>query len=120
MERLTRREEDVMHIIWKCKRVFVKDVIAEMSSPKPPYSTISSIVRILDQKGFVGHETFGKTYRYFPLVSKREYRKNLFVNMVNKYFEGSMENLLSFIIREEKLTTKDLKELKKIIDQSHE
>lgn len=118
MEELTKKEEEVMHLVWELKQAFVKEIIAEMPNSKPPYNTVSSIVRILDQKGFVGHEAFGKTHRYFPVISKFEYRKNLFGDLVHNYFEDSIENVLSFMISEKKLSPKELKELKEIVEKT--
>jgi predicted transcriptional regulator len=117
MEELTKTEERIMQIIWGFKKVFVKDIIEQLDeNPKPPYTTISSVVRILENKGFVGHTAYGKTHEYFPLISKNEYRKSHFKNMVKNYFDGEMENVLSFILKEKKLTQEELNNLKRWID----
>lgn len=114
MNELTKVEEQVMNIIWKLGRGFVKDFIAEMPEPKPPYNTISSVVRILERKGFVDHKAYGKTHEYFPIISKDAYRKFASGNLLKKYFSGSVSNFLSFFAEEEEL---DLKELSEIITQ---
>lgn len=118
MEQLTKTEEKVMQVLWEIKKGFVKDIIAGLDEePKPPYTTASSIVRILEGKGFVGHKAYGKTHEYFPLISKSEYRKQVFRQWVKNYFDGSMSNVLSFLLKEQKLSEKEMEELKKFIDQ---
>lgn len=118
MEDLTQTEERIMQVLWNLKKAFVKDIIAQLDEdPKPPYTTISSVVRILENKGFVGYKAYGKTHEYFPLISKNEYRKNRFRGMVKNYFDGKTSDVLSFMIKEQKLSKKELNELKKIIDK---
>jgi len=119
MEELTKAEERIMQIFWKLKSAFVKDVIAELEEePKPPYNTISSIVRILEKKGYLGYKAYGKTYEYFPIISKAEYRKTFFKKMISGYFDNSVENLLSFMVKEQKLGDDELKKIKEIIDKN--
>lgn len=118
MEILTRKEEGVMQIFWKIKKGFVKDVIEEIEKngeDKPPYNTISSIVRILENKKFVGYKAYGKTYEYFPLISKQDYRKLKFKNMRMNYFDNSYERIVSFIAEEENLSAQEIKDIIKII-----
>src|ERR1700710_587257 len=105
MEELTKTEERVMHILWQLKKCFVKDIIEAMpDEPKPPYNTISSVVRLLEKKGYVGYKAYGKTYEYFPLIEKADYRKHSFGKFFKEYFDGSAESLLSFMVKEEKLS----------------
>lgn len=119
MEELTKAEERIMQIFWKLKSAFVKDIIAELEEdPKPPYNTISSIVRILEKKGYLGYKAYGKTYEYFPIISKGEYRKTFFKKMISGYFDNSVENLLSFMVKEQKLSDDELKKIKEIIDKN--
>ena len=119
MERLTRAEEPVMHIIWSKQKVFVKDIIELLPEPKPPYNTISSLVRILETKGLVGHEAYGKTHMYYPKVSKNEYRRSIFSGMMSDYFDGSYESLMSFIVSSKDLSAEEAKKLKDIINKKH-
>jgi BlaI family transcriptional regulator, penicillinase repressor len=119
MEKLTNKEEEVMQILWDIEKGFVKDVIEKMKKPKAPYTTISSIIRILENKGFVGHKAFGNTHEYFPLISKPDYRRHTFKNLVNKYFDNSVKNVVSFLIKEEKLSDKQIEELYSLIKESH-
>ena len=111
LKELTRAEDQVMQILWKKEKAFVKDILDEMPEPKPAYNTISTIVRILETKGFVSHKAYGKTHEYFPLVSKDRYTKFYLNNMVKGYFNGSFENLVSFFARENKVSTRDLEKL---------
>src|SRR6478609_6981717 len=98
MEELTKTEERVMQILWKLKKAFVKDIIDALpDDPKPPYNTISSVVRLLEKKGYIAYKAYGKTYEYFPAVNKAEYRKQSFKKMLTGYFDNSAESLLSFM-----------------------
>ncbi len=117
METLTKAEEKVMHILWSLKKGFVKDIIAGMKAPKPNYNTVSTIIRILEKKGFVGHKAYGKTYEYSSLISKSGYKKFVFKRMLKDYFENSYENVFSFLIKEEKLSKEEIEEIKKMIDK---
>ena len=110
---LTKAEEQVMQILWRLKRAVVKDIIAELPDPKPPYNTISSVVRILVQKGFVSFKAYGKTHEYFPLVSKETYGKTAFKSFISKYYNGSIKNLISAFSDEPDL---DIQELSDLID----
>ena len=119
MEELTKSEERIMQIIWKLGKVFVKDIIEEMEDdPKPPYNTISSIVRLLEKKGYLGYKAYGKTYEYFPAISKAEYRKESFKKMLTGYFDDSPGSLLSFMVKEQNLSADDLKKIKDLIDKN--
>jgi predicted transcriptional regulator len=119
MEELTKAEERIMQVLWKLQKAFVKDIIDELEEePKPPYNTISSIVRLLEKKGYVNYKAYGKTYEYFPAISKDEYTKTTFSKLFSGYFDNSPSSLLSFMVKEEKLSEKDIEEIKKIINQN--
>lgn len=111
MNQLTHKEEEVMQILWELKNAFVKDIIAVMDDPKPPYNTISSIVRKLEGMGVIGHESYGKTHRYFPILKKEKYRKFSMQKMLGRYFGGSPAQLLSYFVKEEELSEEEIKEL---------
>jgi len=117
MKGLTKAEEEIMQIIWRLDRCIVSDVIKELGEPKPPHSTISSIVRILEKKGFVDHKAYGRTYEYFPIVSKTDYSKQSLKKLVTNYFDGSMNELVSFLVKEEDF---DVKELTDLLDNLEE
>jgi len=119
MEELTKTEERVMQIIWKLKTCFVKDIIDAMpDEPKPPYNTISSVVRLLETKGFAGYKAYGKTHEYFPLISKAEYRKASFKKILSGYFDNSAESLFSFMLKEDQLSKDEIDKIKQIIDKN--
>lgn len=108
MKTLTKAEEEIMQVLWDQGPCFVKDLIPHLPGKKTAYTTASTMIRILEQKGFVDHEAFGKAHRYFPLVTKNAYRKNLFTDFFHKYFDGSYEQLASFFAKEEKLDEAEL------------
>ena len=119
MEELTKTEERVMQIIWKLKTCFVKDIIEAMpDEPKPPYNTISSVVRLLETKGFVGYKAYGKTHEYFPAISKAEYRRESFKKILSGYFDNSAESLFSFMLKEEQLSEEDVNKIRQIINKN--
>lgn len=108
MKELTKAEDQVMQILWQIEKGFVKDIIEQMPNPKPAYNTVSTIVRILEGKGFVDHTSFGKTHEYFPIISKDKYSKFYLNNMLKGYFNGSFQNLVSFFAKDNKLDVTDL------------
>ena len=114
LKELTKAEDQVMQILWTLKSGFVKDIVEQMPEPKPAYNTISTIVRILETKGFVDHKAYGKTHEYFPLISKEKYTKFYLNNMLKGYFNGSFKNLVSFFAKENKL---DSKAIEKLLDE---
>jgi BlaI family penicillinase repressor len=111
MKELTRAEEQIMQVLWDLGRGFVRDVIDRLPEPKPAYNTVSTIVRILERKGFVGHEAFGKTHRYFPLTSKEDYTKEYLRSFVRNYFDDSYQDLVSFFARDEDMDLADLEDI---------
>lgn len=113
MKELTKAEEQVMQILWKLKKGFVKDVIEHIPEPKPAYNTVSTIIRILEKKGFVGYTAYGKTHEYYPLVDKDDYSKFYLRNFVGNYFDGSFRNLVSFFAKENNMDIQEVEELMK-------
>ena len=116
METLTKYEEALMRIFWNLKRALVRDVLNELPDPKPPYTTLASNIKLLEKKGFLNHKTYGNILEYFPTISQSDYRKTSFNELVEDYFEGSVENVLSFMVKEKGLSEKDMEELQKLID----
>jgi predicted transcriptional regulator len=114
MLELTRAEEQVMQILWDLDGGFVKDIVERFEEPKPAYTTVSTIIRILEKKQIVGHQAFGRTYRYIPLIRREDYAAQSADNLINNYFSGSVEELLSFFVKEKNLSAK---ELEKILQQ---
>lgn len=113
MKELTKAEEEIMQVLWKLESAFVKDILTRLPKPKPAYNTVSTIVRILQQKGFVGYETHGQSHKYHPLITKDAYTKLFMKGFVKKYFSGSYQQMVSFFAREDNLTVGELEELVK-------
>jgi predicted transcriptional regulator len=111
MIKLTKKEEEIMKILWEIEEGFVKDIIEQYPDPKPHYNTISSLVRLLDEKGVVGHRAFGNTHQYFPIVKKQDYRKTFIKDVVREYFDNSYRQTVSHFIEEENLSNAELDEL---------
>lgn len=118
MEKLTNKEEEILRVLWQLKKAFVKEVVAELPKPKPHYNTVSTIIRNMEDKGFVKHEAFGKTHRYYPAVSKEEYRTKFMQKTIQHYFENSYKNVVSFFAKEEKISVAELKEIIEIIEKN--
>jgi len=116
MNKLTRKEEELMKILWKLKEAFVKDFMEYYQDPKPHYNTVSSLVRLLEEKGFVGHKAYGNTHQYFPLISKQDYRKTFIKDVVKDYFDNSYKQTVSLFIEEQNLSKEDLDELLDMIN----
>ena len=104
MKELTSRELHILEILWDLKKGFVNDVIDRLNDPKPPYTTVSSIVRILETKGYVSHKAYGKTYEYQPVISRLAYKKFALKNLITGFFDGSLENVVSFMAEEKELS----------------
>lgn len=113
MKELTRAEEEIMHILWRLEKAFVNDILAVIPDPKPAYNTVSTIIRILEKKGFVDHNAYGKSHEYFPLVSKKDYTKTYFGHFMQNYFGNSYREMVSFFTRDNNLDLNELEELKK-------
>lgn len=116
MKELTKAEEQLMQILWTLEKGFVKDIIAQLSEPKPAYNTVSTIIRILETKGFVGHIAFGKSHQYFSIISKDDYKSYATEKLLKGYFKNSVESMFSFFVKKEKLDLKDADEIIKLIE----
>lgn len=117
IQKLTKAEEDVMQYYWEFGPSTVSAIIERMEEPKPPHSTVSSITRILETKGFVDHNTYGRTYEYFPIIEKKVYSKFSIGKLVREYFGGSVSDLVSFLVKEDDISLKDLEEIKDQLKQ---
>ena len=116
IKELTKAEEQVMQILWRLNEAIVKDIIDQMKEPKPAYNTVSTVVRVLEGKGFIDHKAYGNSHVYFPLIKETEYKKFTFDKMMKNYFDNSYQSLVSFIANEKKLGLKELDELTTLID----
>ncbi|QHS60311.1 BlaI/MecI/CopY family transcriptional regulator [Chitinophaga agri] len=108
---LTKAEEQVMQALWQTGPAFVKDLIDLMPEPKPHYNTVSTLIKILQEKGFVDYKAFGKSYQYFALISKDEYSRNTMQNFVKGYFSGSFREMVSFFVKEKDLSVNELEQV---------
>jgi len=109
--RLTKAEEEVMLVMWELKEAVVRDVIKKLEEPDTPYTTVSTVIRILEKKGFVTHRAVGTTYLYYPAISKKEYLRTYLRGIVKNYFDGSSTGLVSFFAKESDMDLADLREL---------
>lgn len=115
MQKLGKREEQIMQVVWKRQAAFIKDIIEELPEPKPHYNTVATMVKILKEKGFLADEKLGNTYRYTPLVTLEEYRKQDVASIKQKYFGNSFSRMVSYFAKEEKLSDEEVDELVRII-----
>ncbi|MBP3317619.1 MAG: BlaI/MecI/CopY family transcriptional regulator [Alistipes sp.] len=111
MQKLTNKEEELIELFWQHGAMFVKDIVALYDEPKPHFNTISTMVRTLEAKGFLDHEVFGNTYRYFPIISQEEFSKGVLGNVVTRYFDNSYKHVVSALIDEDKISVEELEEL---------
>lgn len=115
MKELTKAEEQIMQILWKLEKGFVKDILEHLPKPKPAYNTVSTIVRILEKKGFVSHTAYGKTHEYYPVLSKEEYTRKFLKRFVENYFSDSFKEMVSFFAKEKDMSISELEDTMKMI-----
>ena len=120
MLKLTNKEEETMQILWKLKKAFVKEIQADITEDQPHYNTLSTIVRNLEEKGYVSHNAFGNTHQYYPIVSIEEYRKGFMSTAIDNYFNSSYKSMVSFFAKEEKISAAELREILTMIETSKE
>ena len=118
IKELTKAEEEVMQILWRLKKAFIKEILEKFDEPRPAYSTVSTIIRILQEKGFVNYRAYGRTYQYFPVISKDDYRKTQMSSFVRNYFSNSYQKMVSFFAREDSITVKDMEEIMEMMKNS--
>jgi len=117
MEKLTHQEESVMLHVWKLKECVVKDIINDMDDPKPPYTTVASVVRNLEQKGYLNSKRYGNVYVYSPKIEENNYKKTFMSGFVKSYFENSYKELVTFFAKEQKISSEDLEEIVRMINE---
>jgi BlaI family penicillinase repressor len=120
MKELTKAEEQIMQVLWKLGKGFVRDVIEELPEPRPAYNTVSTIVRILEKKGFVSHKPYGKTYEYFPVVSRDEYKKGYLKSFIRRYFGNSFQEMVSFFASGRDVSLRELEEIRRLLREEIE
>ena len=117
MQKLTNKEEEIMHILWRLEKAFVKEILAEITEDQPHYNTLSTIVRNLEEKGFVAYNAFGNTHQYYPVVALEDYRKRFMSVAIETYFDNSYLNMVSHFAKEEKISAAELREILVIIEK---
>jgi predicted transcriptional regulator len=117
MQKLTNKEEEIMQILWRLKKAFVKEVMAEIKEDQPHYNTLSTIIRNLEEKGFVSYNAFGNTHQYYPIVKMEDYRKRFMNTAIENYFDNSYKNMVSFFAEEQKISAEELREILAIIEK---
>ncbi|MFD2288363.1 BlaI/MecI/CopY family transcriptional regulator [Pedobacter petrophilus] len=117
IKELTKAEEQIMLILWEMEEALVKDVIEKMNEPKPAYNTVSTVIRVLEGKGFVDHKAIGNTYIYFPVIKEADYKKFALDKVMNNYFENSYESLVSFLVKDKIMSNDELTELIRLAEK---
>ncbi len=117
MEKLTHQEEEVMLVVWQTGKGFIKDFLERMENPRPPYTTLASIVKNLEKKGYVSSKRYGNTYEYTPLIEENEYKSTFMSNIVRNYFENSYKEMVSFFVEKQKISPEELQEIIKLIEK---
>jgi len=115
MIKLAKREEQIMQVFWKLDKAFIKEIIPHLPNPKPHYNSVATMVKILEEKGFLDHETIGNVYQYFPKVGRDEYQKHAMKDIVKQYFDNSYPRMLAFFAKEQNLSEKELNEILQMI-----
>ena len=115
MIKLAKREEQIMQVYWELGKAFIKEVIPHLPDPKPHYNSVATMVKILEEKGFLDHDTVGNIHRYFPIISREDYQKHAMKDIVSQYFDNSYPRMLAFFAKEQNLTEDELKEILQMI-----
>ncbi len=117
MKELTKAEEQIMQVLWKLGRGFVRDVVDELPEPKPAYNTVSTIIRILEKKGFVSHNAYGKTHEYFPVIPRDEYKKSYLKSFIRRFFGDSFQEMVSFFASGRDVTLEEMEEIRRLLSE---
>ena len=120
MVKLAKREEQIMQVYWELQKAFIKEVIPHLPEPTPHYNSVATMVKILEEKGFLDHETIGNVFRYYPIVSREEYQKHAMKDIVSNYFDNSYPRMLAFFAKEQKLSEEELKEILNLIKTNNQ
>lgn len=120
MKELTKAEEQIMRILWKLEKAFLKDVVEQFPEPRPAYTTISTVMRVLVKKEFIGYNTYGKVNEYYPLVKKNVYFGDHFNNVIKNFFDGSVNTFTSFFTENQELNIQQLEDVKQLLEKKIE
>ena len=115
MQKLAKREEQIMQVFWELGKAFIKEIIPQLPDPKPHYNSVATMVKILEEKGFLDHDTVGNVYHYFPVISKEDYQKHAMKDIVSQYFDNSYPRMLAFFAKQQNLSEKELSEILNLI-----
>ena len=116
-QELTPAEFEIMQILWDRESAFVNDILAELPDPKPAYNTVSTIVRILEQKGYLAHKAYGRSHEYYPIIDRESYTKDFMVNVLNNFFGGSASRMVSFLSSNESISLEETDEILKLLQK---
>ena len=120
MKRLSPKEEEIMRMFWSKGPMFVRDLLELYNEPKPHYNTVSTLVRGLEEKGYLAHEVYGNTYQYYAIISEEEFRKGTLKNVISKYFNNSYLSAVSSLVQEEDISLEELKQLISEVEKAHD
>ncbi|WP_080903609.1 BlaI/MecI/CopY family transcriptional regulator [Parabacteroides sp. Marseille-P3160] len=120
MEKLTSQEEEAMLHIWEIAPCFIRDILARYKDPKPPYTTLASIIKNLERKKYIKSKRIGNTYQYNPRINEHEYKRVFMNGVIQNYFENSYKEMVTFFAKEEKISAEDLKEILRLIEKGKE
>lgn len=118
MVKLAKREEQIMQVYWDLEKAFIKEIIPHLPDPKPHYNSVATMVKILEDKGFLGHEAFGNVYQYYPVISREEYQQHAMKDIVSQYFDNSYPRMLAFFAKQQNLSEKELTEIIQLIKKN--
>ncbi|MBR6561191.1 MAG: BlaI/MecI/CopY family transcriptional regulator [Alistipes sp.] len=116
-QELTPAELEIMQILWDRESAFVNDILVELPDPKPAYNTVSTIVRILEQKGYLAHKAYGRSHEYYPIIDRESYTKDFMVNVLNNFFGGSASRMVSFLSSNESISLEETDEILKLLQK---
>jgi len=116
MKEITRAQEEIMRALWKIEEGVVNDILGQLPEPKPAYNTVSTVIRVLEKKGYVGHRTYGKTHVYFPKIGQEEYARQQLKGLLSSHFSNSMKSMVSFFAKEENMALQELEEIRNLIE----
>jgi BlaI family penicillinase repressor len=116
MVELTKSQEEILKVLWDIKEGVVTDVVEKLPNPKPAYNTVSTVIKVLEKKGYVSHKVYGKTFVYYPVVSQKDYAKYYFKDTVKSIFNNSLNQAISFFMKQKNLSLSELEELKNMIE----
>jgi len=118
MQKLAKREEQIMQALWELEEAFIKELIQQLPDPKPHYNTVATMIKILEQKGFVAHKSLGNAHQYYPLITKEAYQKQEVKNIISQYFNNSYKNLVAYFAEEKEISESELAEIIELIQQN--